>query len=103
MSNITVHTTSVEYLYLPFTTDVDVDSLASGQVTFSTTPTLPDDPDWVDATLVEDSPAAGTNSLRVLHGDDVTLEPGVWFWWGRFTDAPETPVERGPNRIRVTA
>ncbi len=98
---INVDAASVEYLYFPIESNTDASQLTNGAVAFSPHADLPDSPTWISADIVISEPEAGVNSLRILFGSDVTLDEGVYWWWGKVTDGPETPVERGPNRIRV--
>lgn len=101
MSKLQIHKDSIEYLYLPFTSDVDPVGLANGQVAFTATRTLGDAPTWIPATVVTDEPTSGTNALRILFGDDWSPDPGQYVWWAKFVDNPEVPVEKGDNTIIV--
>lgn len=93
-SDISVASTSIEYLYVDVSTDVtlDVQPVAVG------IGTTVEDVTWHDATWQGE---AGTDrSARILL--DGTLEPGVYRVFVRITDSPEIPVVKaGVLRVRA--
>lgn len=101
--NILLHIDSVEYIYIPFTTDVeDPGSLTNPQLAFTLTESLGDTPTWISANIVQDEPEAGMYAIRILFGTDwQPNKEGTYWWWAKFTDNPESPIERGPSRIEV--
>ena len=78
---------STEYLKVPFTSNVDPDTIAGVDIAFTadhgTEPTT-----WHPATIAD-------GAARILLGPDGGIEPGVGLWWVwvRLTDSPETTVE----------
>lgn len=96
MSHVRVEKTSVEFLDIPVTANVDLEIIGEPQVAFvrGYFSELPDTPDWVDAVVT------GTG-LRVTYGTDVELERGRYTVYVRFADAPEVPVEPCENLLIV--
>lgn len=80
---------SIEYVSVPFTTNVDPDSIGGAELGFvaGTSDTEPEE--WHDA-LIED----GAAKVLVGPGQDVTFTRGTWTVWARVTDNPEIPVEK---------
>lgn len=79
---------STEYVSVPFTANVDPESLSGVELAF-VEGTAGDPEDWLDAT-VED----GAAKILVGPEGDIELTVGLWSVWTRITDVPEVPVEK---------
>jgi hypothetical protein len=78
---------SLEYLSVPFSSDVDPATLNGAEMAF--TRSVTDDPDvWHTATI-----AGSAVQLLVGPGGAEQLAEGTWVVWVKLTDAPEVTVE----------
>jgi hypothetical protein len=84
---------SVEYVHVPVTSDVQLDTQAVQIVFLGATASPTDATTWNDAEW--EGSAGTTRSARILigTGSDVgELAAGTWSVWVKVTDTPEVPV-----------
>jgi hypothetical protein len=96
---VDIAATSSEYLHIPITATATADG---DPITLTTPPQIaiipgngnPADSDWHTGTW-----ASGNARIRLGTGG-ITLTPGTYWAWIRFTAGSETPVRRA-GRIRI--